>query len=428
MPRFANLKGSMNPFDNNKPVLSSSDRIRNKKSKYIYAAAKQKFQTKRHCNGKNIKYYKKGTVRSVTNYKLQQDLAIGNTLCEDCDNKGTLCGPTERTNLNKIEMGNNKVSEFWGGGGIAFDLFGGLIQTGAFPVIQGDISGVWGGSNTDISKSIIGPDASLNFPTDPIPIPWGYVSNLINIPRNLNGEGIVIDPSNNLFPDDSCGFAPYLKHSNLKTYVIISAIIPLHRITLPGPPIVTAQALPGNCNDSSYNLLINNYITLFNLSGGPIVNGQIKSVCCKRNINIRLNTSFLTLMFPEGEFGLFDINIEVFQITDHNALSNLLNYKPPFLGNAVGTTTTGGWDWSYSSINPFVVLQTQTYLAFDIAIQSNLIESVKVIQGTVEPSFNQTKYNATKQSYLSCLEDGTKKINLTKNTMKNNIVKAYCKQ
>ena len=31
MPRFTSLKGSMNPFDNNKPVLSSSDRIRNKK-------------------------------------------------------------------------------------------------------------------------------------------------------------------------------------------------------------------------------------------------------------------------------------------------------------------------------------------------------------------------------------------------------------
>ena len=81
MPRYQNLKGSMNPFDNNRPVLNSSDRIRNKKSKYIYAAAKQEFQTKRRCNGKNIKYYKKGTVRSVANYKLQQDLARGNVLC-----------------------------------------------------------------------------------------------------------------------------------------------------------------------------------------------------------------------------------------------------------------------------------------------------------------------------------------------------------
>ena len=47
-------------------------------------------------------------------------------------------------------------------------------------------------------------------------------------------------------------------------------------------------------------------------------------------------------------------------------------------------------------------------------------------QGTIEPSYNQTKYNATKQSYLPCLEDGTKKINFTKSTIKNNIVKAYC--
>jgi len=39
-----------------------------------------------------------------------------------------------------------------------------------------------------------------------------------------------------------------------------------------------------------------------------------------------------------------------------------------------------------------------------------------------------SKYNATKQSYMSCLEDGTRKINFTKNTVKkNNVNVAYCK-
>jgi hypothetical protein len=57
-----------------------------------------------------------------------------------------------------------------------------------------------------------------------------------------------------------------------------------------------------------------------------------------------------------------------------------------------------------------------------------MIESIKMTQGTIEPSYNQTKYNATKQSYLSCLEDGTKKINFTKNTIKNNSVNGYCEQ
>ena len=52
MPRFANLKGSMNPFDNNRPVLSSSDRLKNKRDATIYQAEKQCFQSKRRGNKK----------------------------------------------------------------------------------------------------------------------------------------------------------------------------------------------------------------------------------------------------------------------------------------------------------------------------------------------------------------------------------------
>ena len=80
----------MNPFRSSNPNLSSGDRTRDKKSKYIYAAAKKKFQSGKRCGTKNIKFYKKGTVRSVSNYKLQQDLARGNVLCEDCNDRGNL--------------------------------------------------------------------------------------------------------------------------------------------------------------------------------------------------------------------------------------------------------------------------------------------------------------------------------------------------
>jgi hypothetical protein len=72
MPRYANLKGSMNPFDNNKPVLSSSERLKNKRDKTIYQAQKQHFQSKRKCGNKNVKYYNNGTMRSIQDYKLQQ--------------------------------------------------------------------------------------------------------------------------------------------------------------------------------------------------------------------------------------------------------------------------------------------------------------------------------------------------------------------
>ena len=56
-----------------------------------------------------------------------------------------------------------------------------------------------------------------------------------------------------------------------------------------------------------------------------------------------------------------------------------------------------------------------------------VIESFNIFQGTIPPSHNQTKYNATKQSYMSCLENGTRKINFTKNTVKqDNVIAAYC--
>ena len=111
-----------------------------------------------------------------------------------------------------------------------------MSQTPGFNVIQSDISGVWGGSATDISKSLIGPDGILiDLPPLPsIPMPYGYVNNLIKIPRNLNGNLVVIDGSNVLFPADMCinlnhlsrkELFPYMKLSNLKTLVKIRGAV-----------------------------------------------------------------------------------------------------------------------------------------------------------------------------------------------------------
>ena len=87
----------MNPFSNNRPRLTASEGIRNKRDKTIYQAEKQRFQN--HKTGgnktggnKNIKYYDNGTIRSMRGYKLQKSLARGNVLCEDCDDRGMLCG------------------------------------------------------------------------------------------------------------------------------------------------------------------------------------------------------------------------------------------------------------------------------------------------------------------------------------------------
>ena len=110
------LKG-MNPFSNNKPRLTASERIRNKRDATIYQTEKQQFQNKKICGNKNVKYYDNGTIRSIKSYKLQKSLARGSVLCEDCDDKGLLCdGPVNKDALASIQMGNNKVSEYWGEG------------------------------------------------------------------------------------------------------------------------------------------------------------------------------------------------------------------------------------------------------------------------------------------------------------------------
>jgi hypothetical protein len=63
-----------------------------------------------------------------------------------------------------------------------------------------------------------------------------------------------------------------------------------------------------------------------------------------------------------------------------------------------------------------------------IILRPWLIQSFNIIQGTIPPLLNQTKYNATRQSYMSCLENGTRKINFTKNTKKkDNVISSYCK-
>ncbi|GAF96121.1 unnamed protein product, partial [marine sediment metagenome] len=201
------LRG-MNPFSNNEPRLTASERIRNKRDATIYQAEKQRFQNKKTCGNKNVKYYNNGAVRSIKSYKLQKSLARGNVLCEDCDDKGLLCGGVANHDaLASIRMGNNIVSEYWGGGGLVQNPINfSLTQSLGFTVIQSDVSGVWDPSAatvTDPSKSTLAPG-------------FGYIDNLIKIPRNLDGTGVVIDPSNELFPDELCEPFRYLQASNLK--------------------------------------------------------------------------------------------------------------------------------------------------------------------------------------------------------------------
>jgi len=430
------LRG-MNPFSNNKPRLTASERIRNKRDATIYQTEKQQFQNKKICGNKNVKYYDNGTIRSIKSYKLQKSLARGSVLCEDCDDKGLLCdGPVNKDALASIQMGNNKVSEYWGEGELVLgsDASGNILvtQTLGFPVIQSDISGVWGGSITDISKADLSgailpdSDPSLN-------MFFGYIDNLIRIPRNLDGNGIVIDPSNELFPDELCDPFRYLKHTNLSTYLVARMLVPLYiglTPIFPGNIYTSYGSVPSNCNDTSYNLLPGAFVVAVGAdipSGivGNVFSGQIISLCCVREVNIDVSLNPvdpLAAIIPPGHYGIFDVYIKLFNISNYIYISALLNAKV--------SGTAGIWQWGPEDFfgpvgNGFQMAFTKESNLYGMGI--NYIESFNIFQGTIPPSFNQTQYNATRQSYMSCLENGTRKINFTKNTVKqDNVIAGYC--
>jgi hypothetical protein len=419
------LKG-MNPFDNNEPRLTASERIRNKRDATIYQAEKQRFQNKKTCGNKNVKYYENGTIRSMKSYKLQKSLARGNVLCEDCDDKGLLCGGVANHDaLASIRMGNNIVSEYWGGGGLVQNtITSSLTQSPGFPVIQSDVSGVWDPSAatvTDPSKSTLAPG-------------FGYIDNLIKIPRNLDGTGVVIDPSNELFPDELCEPFRYLQSSNLKTYLVVRGAVPIAPDADGGVPQLF---IPGSCSDPSYNYLIGQYVLLVldpepvPHNGSNVLTGIIKAICCRRS---QLLGYYTHKYIPTDEsiVGIFDTYIELLNISDYSSLAKLINMKPT-LGILPSPTNTKhkGWIWPgqyYKNIHLFFGGENIQQVGYYGDWVDTLIESFSIIQGTIPPTHNQTKYNATQQSYMSCLENGTRKINFTKNTVKqNNIIASYCK-
>ena len=418
MPRGQPLN-TMNPFSNNKPRLTASERIRNKRDAAIYQGEKQRFQRgKSKCRNRNVKFYKNGKVRSVVNYKMQNSLARGNVLCEDCNDKGMLCTPNiNRKNLEKITIANNAVSEFWGGSTLTPWLNPWLqvnpSQAPGFTVIESDISGAWEGTSTDPSKSIIGPDASVNN----ISMPYGYIKNLIDVPRNLNGYGIEIDPSGILFPSSGCGTLRYMK--NVQEKIIVQ--------------VTTSLDLYYENNGTVYNLLITNcnilphiptikifkgtYVLcraqLKGLSGAASVKtlfiGVIKNICCDCNIpSFNIELFYLNKEYGIPQFGTPYVN-------DNND-------KVPL-------------PWEVITLEFWGVRNTITNYVSATAARGDgatTIKAFKVIQGDPCYSYSLSYNNRTRQNYLYCLEDKTKNINFTKHNqyicpMSSNISnKVYC--
>ena len=432
MPRGQPLN-TMNPFSNNKPRLTASERIRNKRDAAIYQGEKQRFQRGKHkCRNRNVKFYRNGKVRSVVNYKMQKSLARGNVLCNDCDDKGNLCAaPSKKDDLASVYMGNNNYSELWGGQSVT-------VQSGSdgtlwrqLPgntLINSDISGVWGGSLTDVSKADLS-NATLPasiIPNVPlIPIPFGYVNNLIKIPRNLDGSGITIDPSNILFPDELCDPFRYLKKTYLKTYLVLTACL-----TKPGPcdPVSGICSFLGiECNDSSLNSMIGTVVSLGQDNYKFVGNGIVSSICCIGSTD-RMATNFFPLIIKKGNFGIFNIYIEL-SFAAWMELGSAINFhnNKAFTPWSVLPIAFGNGGISVVSfINPINSTTNVINSASNGIIFWWMIQSINLIQGSIPPSQNQTKYNATKQSYMYCLENGTRKINFTKQNTRIPVKNAFC--
>ena len=422
----------MNPFKNQIVNLSASDAIKNKKDRHIYSAAKKQFEVKNFCKKqRNLRYYRNGKVRSVVNYEYGNDLARGNILCNNCDRPENTCGDVFKENAQRIDMHTNEFSEFNGGGVVAPDIswnfvnlnfnYIGVSQAQAFPVINSDISGSWRGSVTDISKADLsgaklpGSDPSLN-------MPFGYVNNLIDIPRNLDGKGIIIDPSNELFPDSKCGAFNYLNNSYLKANIIMRGSIDLSM------NIGLATGIPfesgDSCKDPSYNQFIGKFAQLvvdtgFNPPIGTnpftpttgVFYGIVKQICC-------LNP----LVGRAGSIPWMDIHIELNNISDLNILNTLIKYKPHFKGpnwsNTALSAELGPYAWGPLKLPWALLIYDST------SITPNPLNTVRSV--TLQGYFsdinfymgncinNLTQTNAFRDTYMSCLEDGTKNINFTK--------------
>ena len=110
----------MSCFDNNKPKISSSEHIKNKRAKTIYNALKPKVQalydsdpgiyTTGNNNTGTIVFDESGYLVSTRTQGLRQDLARGYALCSDCGGDGMEgTGKISNGNINYTKMDTSLI-------------------------------------------------------------------------------------------------------------------------------------------------------------------------------------------------------------------------------------------------------------------------------------------------------------------------------
>jgi hypothetical protein len=229
----------MNCFNNNAPKLTSSDRMRNKKSQAIFKANVMDFQMrgmKNKCNNYNGKvgFYRNGELRNARNYDTFLDLNKGSALCVD----GAYKNVPNFNDLSKkkllIQRGldsckrNNSVIhsiKITSGKDSVFNVFNGILP----PPIS-NLSDFFRGfrvlNSYNISTSGEIRDTSYNT-LDP-----SY--NHVNCCDDYNRNFVAFDPSNNLFGSNFCptnmnninqGPNKYLKYTSASQYVVATGMI-----------------------------------------------------------------------------------------------------------------------------------------------------------------------------------------------------------
>lgn len=231
----------MNCFNNNRPKLYASEKIKNKKAQMMFKANVMDYQRRSTGgNGKcsnykgNVGFYNNGTLRKVENFETLLNINRGSALCVDgaykqClnleDDRGieikkglNACG---KNNDVKVTLGRDNVYTIFSG--FNTDISGVTTLFSGFPVLK-----TYKIDETDISSSKVN-EIVTKF-------------NLTDI--NHQGSVVVIDPSNNLFGSNFCstdmnnksqGPNKYLNYSSVNKYIIAEGHIFTPTGTGPSP-------------------------------------------------------------------------------------------------------------------------------------------------------------------------------------------------
>ena len=304
----------MNCFNNNSPNLTASEKIRDRKSKQIYKAAKMAYNAGNRChnfNGKIGYYPETGQLRNTRSYQTFLELNRGFALCVDgaADPIETsfydICGQSLYRGLSscarrnttpgaKVKLVNGRDSIYNVFSGMNIDpssLFGKYSGNSfegflfGFPVIR-----TWFRPNDNVPPNEW--NALAPFLQD------GSV-NVLNYPMvNGSGCGVVIDPLNILFGADFCstdiynqtqGPNKYLTFTHVSSFVAANGqlfdssgnLIPCNKHTIyPGMIVIAGVgAITGDASGGSFltdlasvrQIFTANFLTAW---------GIVERVCC----------------------------------------------------------------------------------------------------------------------------------------------------